>query len=476
MSTFSGLNTAYTALVAARQGLDVVGQNISNVNTVGYTRQRAVQTAAGSLAQVGPLAAPAKVGQGVTTSSISRLGDAYLDQKVRTSVASSGYWGVRATELTSLQASLHEPGKNGISAQLQTVWAAWHDMGNHPGDAATAAVLLQQSSALTTQIATGYSDVSNQWSQLRSSVGGMATELNDAASQVAGLNGLIRSTIAAGGSANELIDQRSTLTITIATLTGATVRNLPDGTAEVLVGGNTLVSGDKSYAVTVSGANTLARADADPVRLSWVDRPTVPVSLDGGELAGAVSVLAGANGSGTGGALAEAAADYNDFATYLAKTVNAVHSTGVTSGPLGHSGLDFFAIDGSVPAALGIRVVPTDVAGVATGAVGQGGLSGSIAAAISQIGTSADSPDKIWSAIVTGIGISTRTGLQQSTLADLSTGAAVGNQLANSSVDMDEENVNMLTFQTAYQGAARVMTAVDEMLDTLINRTGLVGR
>jgi len=49
-------------------------------------------------------------------------------------------------------------------------------------------------------------------------------------------------------------------------------------------------------------------------------------------------------------------------------------------------------------------------------------------------------------------------------------------QLANSSVDMDEENVNMLMFQKAYQGAARVMTAVDEMLDTLINRTGIVGR
>jgi flagellar hook-associated protein 1 FlgK len=49
-------------------------------------------------------------------------------------------------------------------------------------------------------------------------------------------------------------------------------------------------------------------------------------------------------------------------------------------------------------------------------------------------------------------------------------------QLSNSAVDLDEENVNMLMFQHAYQGAARVMTAIDEMLDTLINRTGLVGR
>ena len=43
-------------------------------------------------------------------------------------------------------------------------------------------------------------------------------------------------------------------------------------------------------------------------------------------------------------------------------------------------------------------------------------------------------------------------------------------------VDLDEENVNLLSYQHAYQGAARVLTAVDEMLDTLINRVGRVGR
>ena len=55
MSTFSGLNAAYTGLVAARHGIDVVGQNMLNMNTEGYTRQRSVQGASGSLAQVGPL-------------------------------------------------------------------------------------------------------------------------------------------------------------------------------------------------------------------------------------------------------------------------------------------------------------------------------------------------------------------------------------------------------------------------------------
>ena len=474
MSTFSGLNTAYTGLVAARHGIDVAGQNITNVNTAGYTRQRAVQQAAGSLAQVGPLTGQIKVGQGVAVTSIQRLGDTFLDAKVRSTTASSGYWGVRANVLSTLQTSLHEPGDSGISKQLSNVWSAWSDMGNKAGDPAAAAVLLQQSGALATQIADGYTAVDTQWNQLRTETSGLVTELNDAAGQVAALNGLIRSTLNAGGSANEYIDQRNTLVTTIATLSGASVRNLPDGTAEVLIGGNALVSGDRSYAVELTGTTAMTGAVGDPVKLNWVGRPDLPVSVEGGEIAGALSTLAGANAAGTGGALAEAAADYNDFATFLADKINTVHRTGVVAD--GTTGHDFFGISATGPAALGLSVIPTDVTGIAYAAVGAGGKDGSIAAAISAIKSDKDAPDTMWSAIVTRIAIATKTGVQQSTLADLSTKAAVGNQLANSAVDMDEEQLNLQMFQTAYNGAARVMTAVDEMLDTLINRTGLVGR
>jgi len=200
----------------------------------------------------------------------------------------------------------------------------------------------------------------------------------------------------------------------------------------------------------------------------------VPVTLDGGEIAGALSTLSAANATGTGGALAEAANQYNVFAQEVADKVNAVHRTGTLADGV-TTGLDFFAV-GAGPAALGLTVIPTGVAGIATAKPGAGGADGSIASAIASLGKAVDSPDKSWSTIVTGIAVAARTGLQQSALADLSTKAAVGNQLSNASVDVDEENIHMVAFQTAYNAAARVMTSVDEMLDTLINRTGIVGR
>ena len=119
VSTFGGLNTAYSGLNAARQGLDVVGQNISNATTAGYTRQRITTTAVGTLAQVGPLSGGSPlVGQGVSVDGIARLGDSFLDTRVRITAAANGNLAVRSNASTDIQASLNEPSKTGISAQL----------------------------------------------------------------------------------------------------------------------------------------------------------------------------------------------------------------------------------------------------------------------------------------------------------------------------------------------------------------------
>lgn len=479
MSTFSGLNTAYTGLVAARQGLDVVGQNLANAATAGYTRQRVSASAVGPVANTGLFSAGVTPGQGVSVDAIARLGDDLLDARVRNSTASDGYWTARADGMTQLETGLNEPGDSGISATLQSFWSAWQDLSNNVSAPATGAVLLQQAGVLTGQIQQGYQQVANQWSQTRDGVDNLTDQVNAAAKQVADLNGRIRSTLAAGGSANEMIDQRSTLTTSLANLVGATVRDAGDGTLNVLVGGNQLVSAEKSRTLTAVGPRDLAgvtAAGGAAVHLEWSDKPGLSVALDGGRIAGSIALLAPADG-GSGGALAEAAASYNGFASALCAQVNAVHeqgatSAGVTSTPT--APLDFFRISGD-PAALGISVVPTAPNEIATGTPGAGNYDGSIADAISQLGTSPDSPDVLWSRIVTKIGVASKTDGQQSSLAGIAATNASGLQQANASVDSDEENMNMITYQHAYQGAARMMTAVDEMLDTLINHTGVVG-
>lgn len=474
MSTFSGLNTALSGLNAARTGLNVTGANLSNVNTSGYTRQRVEQSAIGAVGTGSLYSAGVKPGQGVNVTGIARLGDGMLDARVRTAFASAGYTNSRADAISDIQARMQEPGAEAVSGQLHSFWASWQDVSNHPGEAGPTAVLLQGAAALTQSISDGYRGLETQWSQTRSQADLLAVDVNDTASQVAALNDRIRASTAMGNPSSELIDQRNTLTARLSQLVGGTVRDLPDGGNEILIGGNVLVSGSEFNTVKVTGPTSMSQVlnpGADPVQLEWTRR-SGPVDLDGGQLAGLISVLAPVNGQGTGGVIAETAAKYNSLAETLADQVNTAHRGGfLADGTQDH---EFFSFTQGQAAAT-LSVIPKDAAGVAT-SLGSNGRDGSVADKISQLGVGPQSPDAQWTKTVLAAGTAARTALQQDVAAGSALTNAVTMQQSNASVDIDEENVNLLSYQHAYQAAARVMTAIDEALDVLINQTGRVGR
>jgi flagellar hook-associated protein 1 FlgK len=469
MSTFGALNTAYRGLTAAQQGMNVAGQNIANAATEGYTRQRVEQSSLSAPSRglfSGGLLEP---GQGVSVDAIARLGNTFLDGSVRSAGAQAGYASVRSSTLQGIEGVLQEPGENGISAALQGFWSAWQAAANQPSEDGPKGLLLNAANSVTDKISSAYQALDAQWTSVRAQASDNVTAVNAAAAQVASYNTTIRSTLAAGGSANELIDARAKLTDQIASLVGGTVREQPDGTVDVLVGGNALVTGGSVRALALSGSSSDRMGSA--VQLVWKN-PAGVATPDGGEIAGALSVLAPASG-GSGGVLAEAAQSYNDFASALAATVNPVHASGVTGS--GASGVNFFTFSGSGPAALNIAA-PTDIADIALRASSGGPLDASIADKISQLGTGAGSPDKVWSGIVANIGVQSRGAQQHEDLTAAAQASAQTSRASQASVSLDEENVSLLTNQHAYQAAARVMTAVDEALDVLINHTGLVGR
>lgn len=472
MSTFSGLNTAYRGLSAARAGLDVVGQNIANASTDGYTRQR-VTTSSINAVQPGIFSTGTAIGQGVSIDGYARIGDAQLDAQVRSTASGAGYGSVRSSVLSTLESSLNEPGSDGLSAQLSKFWSGWSDMSNAPGTASAASTLIGQAQGIADTLKTGYQGVADQWSSARTQVASMADDLNSTASQVADLNKQIQQGLTTGGSVNELIDKRDGLTEKIASLAGGSVHANSDGTVDVLIGGNAIVSGTQARTVQVTGALTIDGSASSPVTLEWSHRPGASVGLDGGQIAGALSVLAPADGKGSGGVLAEAAASYDAMATQLATAVNTVYSTGTT--PSGTTGADFFAVSATGAPALGLSVIPASAAAIQTGAAGSGALDGSTAAQIATLGTGPSAPDRAWASFVTATGALAKSEIASSDRATTAATSAKTQQQSTAGVDLDEENVNMLTFQHAYQGAARVMTAVDEMLDTLINHVGHVG-
>lgn len=250
---------------------------------------------------------------------------------MRSTAAASGFASVRAAALAALETSLREPGETGLSARLDAFWASWEDLANRPGDPAAEAVVLEGATAVVSAITAGYQEVVDQWARGLSALDGLVSDLNTAAAQVADLNARIRSTAAAGGSVNELVDQRAAVAATLAALGGGEVRHRDDGTVDVLIGGNPIVQGTSVNRLVVTGAARVQDAAADPVQVEWAHRPGTPAGVGDGEIAAHVSLLAPAQPAGTGGVLAEAAATYDALAADLAAAVNAVHTTGTTT-------------------------------------------------------------------------------------------------------------------------------------------------
>jgi len=472
VSSFSGLSVALSSLIAQRQALDVAGQNIANANTVGYTRQRADMQAVEALSAPTMYSSSLVAGHGVKVTSIERLGDIFLDARLRSETSGAAFHRGQAAALSRLESSMTEPANTGVAAQLAQFWAGWQDVGNSPDDLAARNVLLGDAAALVSRISGGYRDVETQWSQLRTETATLVTEVNTTASAVAHLNEQIRSILVSGGSANELMDQRSLLVTKLSGLVGAEGREREDGTLDVMVAGNALVRGVDAKQIAVAGSQVMTEATVlpptdDRVRLVWAANPDVPLAAEGGTLASHVASLA------PGGLLASAATRWNSLAETLRTTVNGAHTAAL--GLDGVGGREFFGT-GPGPAATALRVAITDPTHVAAATAGAGALDGTAADGIAQLAGSPTGPDAAWRAFVVDVGVQTRAATQRATVTEKARSTAENLQLSASSVDLDEETVTLLAYQRAYEGAARVMTAIDEMLDVLINRTGVVGR
>ncbi|MFP5359130.1 MAG: flagellar hook-associated protein FlgK, partial [Actinomycetes bacterium] len=235
MSTFSGLSTALSSLIAQRQALGVAGQNIANANTAGYTRQRADLHSVASTTVASLHSTPLGAGSGVAVEGITRMSDQFLDARLRLQTAQSSDATAVATALTRLEGVVKEPSSTGLASGLQEFWDAWQDVANSPDSTATRTVAIGTANTLTTQIADTYRAFESQWDQGRAEADSLVSRVNATAAAVAELNGQIRGVLVSGGSAGELMDRRDSLITELSSMVGGTAKVLEDGTVNVMV-------------------------------------------------------------------------------------------------------------------------------------------------------------------------------------------------------------------------------------------------
>lgn len=470
MSSFAGLSTAASGLLAHKRALDVTGHNIANVNTPGYSRRLVGLTAAGSSAVASRHDTDwAYNNLGVTVESIQRVRDGFLDAKARLEGAASASASRLHSVLSDLERVFPEPTDTGLGAQLAAFWGSFADAANDPTSLPARTAVLAQASTLVGAFRKSAADLAAMHDDLGAQAKMTVQKVNDMAAEVARINSQIRAASVAGLDTSDLADRRDLIIDQMTQSVGATTRPGEYGQIDVILGGNALVSGDQHDRITLIETGPLPPPnDTLPVQqaaLRW-ERDGYPVNSYGGDIGGMVQAL--------NDVIPRYMSDLDAVAGSVVTSTNALHLTGQGQNAALDVNLNFFD-PGMLTAAT--MTVSTDVAGspdrIALGAVGSGGLDGSIGHALSALGDANGGPDAVYRAMVGRLGVETGSAAGRADMQARFATEAENQRQGSSGVNLDEEMTNLVMNQRAYEASARLLATIDEVLDTLINRTGI---
>lgn len=448
ISSFFGLNTALRGLQTTQAALDVTAHNIANADTQGYTRQTVdleqfvgLKVTSGARSGNGG----ALLGGGVDVSAYRRIRDAFADLQYRTQKSIHGEAESTAQTLGNVELVLNEPGDKGIATLLSRLWDAWQQVANQPEDSATKGALVVNATALAdgiraldAQLAAIKDNAAAEFAAY-TSVGG---DVLANAAEIARLNAQIKQATAAGQQPNALLDERDLLIDRLSELGHVTITELPNNSVQIAFG---------NVATPLLVDDTTAWEPTAP------DTTLYPTPSPGGKL-GALQSM-----SQTGGTIDQYRADLNAFVSQLVTDVNTAH------------GAPFFDAGGLTAATIavdaGILADPTTVQ--TTAVAGSPAGANDIALAVAALRGGA--ADRLYAGFVLRIGSEARDANRRESAAEAVLSSADTRRQSVSGVSIDEEMANMIRFQRGYQASARTMSTIDDMLDTLINRTGRVG-
>lgn len=567
-STFFGLEIGRKSVLAQQRALDVVGHNVANANTPGYSRQEALMvTSYPDLVPSLSLNRSLSVlGTGVSINEIVRIRSEFYDRQYREQNVNLGKWELLRDELKKVELLFSEGSDTGLSTVYDQFWQGWQELSKNPESLTVRTLVKERAAALADTLNNIYRQLNDHRADLEQTLYLKMEEVNSYARQIADLNAQILAQEVMGGRANDLRDRQDYLIDQLSRIINLQAVTTPAGTS-INVGSYALVDG-----ITV---NPLGLGNQRQERgiilhdLIWAGNGQAPL-ITGGEIAAILeardqyipaylallddlvsetifhtnelhmsgyglepnSVWAGRGGESAVWSAISVGPGNTRFGEWRVEMTTATDFTvyfnnngtweNLGAGQLGvlfdlGGGDLVFTISGTAQAGdywtfttpqgaatngsplffnppqlnSSDRVVtlnPTILDGdeglrrIAASTVDGEEGNGENALLLAQLkdrllmsGGAATYNDFIRS-LAGRLGVE----IQQSARLAENQGKLV-EQVENlrqglSSVSLDEEMANMIRFQQAYNAAARLITAVDETLEVIVNRMGLVGR
>ncbi len=249
MSINSIFNTASSSIAAQRVALEITGENIANVNTPGYSRQRAnLETAPVTTSNGFPL------GNGVNVASVQRFYDASLQKNIvdNNSLLSNNQ--TKQSSLLQIEPVFNELNGDGLGKAMQDFFDSWQSLSANPAGFAERQTVLARAQVLADNFQQANDSIRTVQSNANNSLSAITTDITDKARSIATLNDQItRLELGGGAPANELRDQRDVLVQELSKKAGVSFTEESDRSLTVtLPGGKLLVQGNKYATVYTS--------------------------------------------------------------------------------------------------------------------------------------------------------------------------------------------------------------------------------
>ena len=318
-----------SALNSLQRAISTTGNNIANVNTEGYSRQQ-VEFSSRTPDYVGGLA----LGTGVEVSAIRRAYDQFLTADVQARTSSSSYYNLYAGTAEQIDNLMADPATS-IASAMDQFFASMEAVANSPASQPERQVMLAEAQTLASRFNYVDSRLSELAEDMNQRMSVFVEDINRHLSDVAKLNEQIeRLQRSAGGSPNELLDQRDKTLEDLSKLMRIDVRAQSDGSINVF---------------TTSGHRLVSPSGAESLRLSQGVQSDGPVQVFvsaaggaeaeitergiGGELGAAIDV--------SNNMIDRARRDIGLLALGLTDTFNIQHKSGSTLSQV--AGGDFFS-------------------------------------------------------------------------------------------------------------------------------------
>lgn len=444
-----------------RVATEVTSENIANVNTPGYSRQRVVlESAPPTLHNGFPL------GTGVQIATVERFYDSLLQQQLVNAQTTQGYDTTKSTVLQQIEPSFNEITNDGIGAAVTNFFSAWQDLTLNPAGTVERQVVLTRAQILTDNFNSTSKVLNDSISIQNASLVPLTDKINNTLNNIAQLNEQIKTTELVSGNANEIRDQRDQLVRDLSGMIGITATENSDGTTDVKFAdsGDALVTGSKA------GAFSLDKSDPNKfvVQLTPPGGALTTVTPTSGQLGATIDLR--------DTIIPDYLNQIDNLAKSITDNVNALHSAGFST--TGGTGQDFFTPQGAVAGSAAAFSIDAGLTISTIAASGNILLPGdnSNALAIAQLTNANTVPSgsptatfsSYYSSFVSKLGLDV-----QSSKTTVAQDEAFTRQLntlreSNSGVSLDEELTNMVKYQRSYQASAKLVSTATEMMDTVL--------